>query len=161
MSPLIRRVIGQMDDELARHHSRMTVLRADLERAAKSAPDFAGAPAPFVNFLPDQEQGRLIQLAARLAARECGMELSALLAHGRRQPVCDARHAAWYAIRQAFPRITTQRIGREFDGRDHNTIRNGVLAAEVFAGQDVEYGAILEKITGLLASAIQPETKAA
>lgn len=63
-------------------------------------------------------------------AEAFGFPTAAMVSRSRRSAVIEARHAGYWVVKQRFPRLTWEQVGKLFGGRDHSTVIEGNRRAE-------------------------------
>jgi chromosomal replication initiation ATPase DnaA len=62
-----------------------------------------------------------------------------LLGRSRKQPIAEARQAAMWAVRQRYPSIPLEGIGRAIGGRHYTTVMHALTTVEERAVYDPVY----------------------
>lgn len=84
------------------------------------------------------------ELLLAAVAAAFGVELAELTGQDRRRHVAEARQAAAWVLRRAFPRLGLVAIGAQLGRRDHTTIIHAIERVEQRIAADPELGALLE-----------------
>lgn len=105
-------------------------------------------------FLDHWEPSSAMLALRNNVARAFGLEPHALVGQARRKPVVVARHAAVWALKMRWPKLSYPQIGKMLGGRDHSTLIHAFRQTEERRARDEGLRALID---ALVAGTAQPE----